>query len=204
MYDPTPRLDFEPTAGGQRLVLPRRRPGKGSAITLLFGALFAGVPAYGIAYPAWLDFQRTGQWSNLLPILFCLPFIFIGLSLTLTALGLNLRRTALTLEGDELIVRDAIGPFGLVGISRRQHADRIAGFSVQRGTTSTNRGPKKSMKNWAILVAKLEDPQAQPFLVAVGYPHELLLQLAEVLADHFNTSGRLGPERSLPVTLDPL
>ncbi len=211
MRDLRSPLMFEPTVAGQRVVLPRRGVGKGSFVTFLFGLAFAGVPGYFLGYQNLREMIDDGAFSlfAFVPMLFCLPFVLIGGALVLSTLGLWLTRTTIRIEGDELIVKDGLGPFGL---TRRRHADDLAGFKIDVGASRTNGGPSKPMDHFASLTASLAEPpnpdhgpdgkKRMPFAIAIGYPRDLLHDLADQLAEAFRTTGRLGPERELTVTED--
>lgn len=194
-------LRFEPDTAGQALTLPRRRYGKGAFALLLltaFGLVFAGLPGYFLTADARDTFNQHGTlpWTSLLPALFALPFVAIGLALALGPWLALLVRTTIRLVGDELLVRDHLGPFGW---TRRRAINDLHGFKIDVGSSSTNDGPAKPMKNFATLTADCGEG-AMPFVIAAGYPRALVNELANTLADKLQTHGRLGPERELTVT----
>ncbi|MEM7578030.1 MAG: hypothetical protein AAF328_11230 [Planctomycetota bacterium] len=204
MRDLPPRLDFQRTVSGQRLTLPRRRAGKGLIallITTLFGAFFAGVPTATFILPALqelLDRETSGpaRGFSFFGFAMALPFLIIGTSVALGPWLVMLSRTTLILEHDELRVFRGIGPFGF---SRRRTTRNLAGFEVEVGTSRSNGGPAKPMNNVAMLVAKYRD-DAKPFYLAVGYPRDLMNELAESLRETLQPRGWTTAEPQLTIT----
>ncbi|MEM8782676.1 MAG: hypothetical protein AAGE65_07430 [Planctomycetota bacterium] len=203
MRDLPPRLDFERTVAGQRLVLPRRRLGKTIAallFTTLFGGFFAGMPLFAFVLPAIEelrgDADAISKGFSVFGLLFCVPFLVIGSGVALVPWLALLARTTIYLEHDEIRVFCGVGP---IGFSRRRTTRGLAGFEVEVGTSRTNDGPTKPMKNFATLIAKYDD-NTKPLHIAVGRPRDFLHRLAESLRETLQPHGWTSSEPTLTIT----
>lgn len=199
MHAPHTRTEIP---GGVRIDMPPRDFGETRLpriFFIVFGAVFALLPAVGIGGVA-AGFFRSGAWWVAAPaVLLALPFIGMGLGIMLLGIGAFSSRSWVEVRHDSITALDRVGP---VTFRRRRRA-RLTGIDIASSPVEVNGRPVESGSLAEAAALKLEFEGARPLVALALYRAPALRPAAEALA---RDAARLGltaavlpPRADLPI-----
>ncbi|MFK7789431.1 MAG: hypothetical protein AB8C95_08090 [Phycisphaeraceae bacterium] len=168
---------------GTQWDLPRRTWGAGWYMPFIFIAVGIFVAAlFGINGPVTLPNFNADPAAAVFDLVWliaqAIPTL-LGCFIVLVGLVLRYGRTAVTMRNQEITTTDR---FFLLRWTRRINTERITGFEINVGTSSTNGGPKVPMENVSVLIANTDQTgKSAVFVVAWGYPKTWMQQLVDEL-----------------------
>jgi len=190
-----------PVSDGIRIDLPRRDLGLWKLIGLLILLMFSG---FALTPVVWIfSTMNLGEPASLIFLAFALIFIaavLMPIWLGLTILGGHSR---LVVTQDKITLSEGFGPFrkhwkfqtetiqGLVvGIPEKWNNKQLQNISdVDEKTLTAVRVPGMKEPRSAITIVIDADKNPIPF--GLGYPHTILVPVAEQIAEHLRSEHRV-------------
>jgi hypothetical protein len=153
------------------------------ALLIGFGLLFAWAPAGNLweALVQWRE-GRAGRGSAAFA-LFELPFLIAGCIPILLGLLVLFGRCTVGWRSGELRVTERLGPFCW---TRQMPGAAVARLEVSSARSRTSGAPLREIAGFAALAVQFADGSRR--LLVLGYPKDLLLQLARQLREYLGGS----------------
>lgn len=183
-------------ADGVRLVLPQRRLGKirhFGLIPLVFGCFFVGFAIFWMIGASGAFHNNSGP-GDLLFALFGLPFVLGGLLPVGIGLAVMMGHCEVVLTSNRLCAIEKVGLLPVWSWSRPHQSLRK--LEVVWGKSEINGKPVRQgpLAEIAAIKAYFKDASVKPLVMAMGYPRQALVCLANEIAKRWD---QLHPDQLL-------